>query len=72
MMTTTTLPQYPMMIFSTAKMELIEEATASVSVMATTAPPQCPTISNCMNLQVVSIENGPIPSFMAIVSSGFS
>ncbi len=72
MMTTTTFPQYPT-IFSTAKMELFEEeATASVSVMATTNPPQCPTTSNCTHPDVVSIENGPIPSYVAIVSSGFS
>ena len=64
-----------MMIFSTAKMELIEEVTASVSVMATTAPPQCPTTNNnCTGVDTgyVSIENGPIPSYVAIVSSGFS
>ena len=52
-------------------MELIEEATASVSVMATTNPPQCPTTRNCTH-PYVSIENGPIPSYVAIVSSGFS
>ena len=56
-------------------MELIEEATASVSVMATTNPPQCPTTNNnCTGVDTgyVSIENGRIPSYVAIVSSGFS
>jgi G protein-coupled receptor 157 len=66
----TTLP--PTIIgIDTAKMELIEEA--SVSVMATTAPlPQCPTTSNCTTLDLSSIENGHLPSYVAIFSSGFS
>ena len=64
-----------MMIFSSAKMELIEEVTSSVSVMATINPPRCPTTNNnCTGVDsgYVSIENGPIPSYVAIVSSGLS
>lgn len=39
----------------------------------TTAPsPQCPISSNSCEPSYVSVENGPVPSYVAIVSSGFS
>ena len=53
-------------------MELFEEETSVSVVVATTPPlPQCPVSNNCIHPDV-SIENGPIPSYVAIVSSGFS
>ena len=56
------------------QMEVIEETTAIVSVVTTAAPapPQCPVSNNCTSSDLVSIENGPVPSYVAIVSSGFS
>ena len=41
-------------------------------VITTHPPPQCPVVTNCVSGSDVSIENGPIPSYVAIVSSGFS
>ena len=54
------------------QMEVFEETTVSVSVATTAAPPQCPVSNNCTSPDLVSIENGPVPSYVAIVSSGFS
>ena len=53
-------------------MELFEEETSVSVLVATTSPlPQCPISNNCTHPDV-SIENGPVPSYVAIVSSGFS
>ena len=49
------------------------EMAASVSVLvATTSPlPQCPASNDCTHSDI-SIENDPLPSYVAIISSGFS